>query len=558
MLLALKQKVQQLLGPEFSVTHQIPRMHAAWLAVPVFNAAHSQSVPVDQFAQQVADKIKQHITGIDIKVEGGFVNIIPTHQLIIKFLVQKDNIRNSLGDFGKNQTVVMDYSHPNIAKPMSVGHLRSTLIGDALKRIYTFLGFRVISTNYLGDWGTQYGKLMVAYLKKFGNLQPRPDLKIMDLLELYIQYHVDAEEDTQLDEQARLMFKRLENGDQEVKVLWQFLVDLSLKEFQKIYNLLGVEFTEPSMGESTYRDYFEFTLQELKKSGIVTQSEGATIVSFGQNHPPLILLKSDGATTYGLRDLAAIKKRIAIHHPDAILYIVSNEQSLHFQQVFQVAYKSGIADSAIKLEHIKFGLVRLPQGKMSTRKGKIVFLEEVIKEAISRAKKIVQQKNPQLDSYQQYEIAQAVGIGALKFFDLYHDRNHDVIFDWDQMLSLSGASAPYLQYSYARAKSILTKVGRSGSSLNNKVKIDESIKNFIFLIAKFPLIVINTQEQNSPHILAQYLLELARSFHSFYEQYPVLQADLQDRILRLKVIESFSQTLALGLELLGIKTLEHI
>ncbi|MGI6103292.1 MAG: arginine--tRNA ligase [Patescibacteria group bacterium] len=550
-LAAIKARVESVLGNEYVVTTELPHGQTAWLAVPVFARAKAEGRAVPEVATDVAAALREALPDVDVTAAGGFVNITP-HE--VQSVLVPESLEQ-VGDAGLGKTIVIDYSQPNIAKRMSVGHLRSTIIGHTLRALYEALGYTVVGINYLGDWGTQYGKLVVAYERKYGDLVPRDTVTIQELFDLYVGYHAD--DDGSQDDAARAMFKLLEDGDPAVTALWQFFVDLSLEEYQMIYDRLHVSFTEPKMGESAHRATFDEVTGIVRSAGVSRESEGAEIVELPDLDAPMILRKSDGATTYATRDLAALKYRVETYSPEAVLYVVSNEQTLHFRQVFAVARMVGIAPESVALEHVKFGFVRLPEGKMSTRAGRVVFLEEVLDEAVRRARVIVDEKNPDLPETQRAEIAEVVGIGAVKFFDLSHDRKHDIVFDWDRMLSLSGDSAPYLQYTYTRAAQILgkiTDVNQIGTQRLADLPTD--VQLLLRTLAKYPLVVEAAARQYAPHTLAQYLLELAGQFSRFYENYPVLQSSETERPVRRAIVERVATTLRQGLGLLGIDVLE--
>jgi len=544
-------EIRDVLGDDFPITTELPANQNAWLAVPVFALAKESGRTVADVAAMVATKLES-VSGITTEVFGGFVNIIPQNTVRVLKEAQESGL---VADLGTGKTIVIDYSQPNIAKRMSVGHLRSTIIGDALRRLYESLGYRVIGINYLGDWGTQYGKLVVAYQEKYGDLVPRKDVTIQELFDLYVQYHTD--ETAERDDAARAMFKRLENGDPAVMELWTFFVDISLIEYQKIYDRLAISFTEPRMGESAHRDTFEAITTLVRDAGVSEISDSAEIVNIGVTGAPFMLRKSDGATTYGTRDLAALKYRVDTYRPAAVLYVVSNEQTFHFQQVFAVARMVGIAPASIQLTHVKFGFVRLPEGKMSTRKGRVIFLDDLLDEAVRRARQVVDEKNPELTESEKSRIAEVVGVGALKYFDLSHDRKHDIVFDWDRMLQLTGDSGPYLQYSYVRATQILAKAGEAPGQIP-ELELPTDVQRLVRELARFPLVVQRSAQENAPHILAQYLNEVATQFSRFYELYPVLKAEKTERDVRLALVRGIAITLKRGLTLLGIEAPEKI
>ncbi len=546
--------LREVLGDEVVPSIDIAKNQSAWVAVPVFGLASTTGQPVPEVAQSIAEQVRRALPEANVEVAGGYVNVTPSSESVEVALRQAAQPDYGAGTAGSGQTIVIDFSSPNIAKPMSIGHLRSTILGDALRRLLESQSYNVVSINYLGDWGTQYGKLVVAYADTYGDLEPRSEIGIRELFDLYVRYHADSEEQTALDERARAMFKRLEDGDPAVRQLWQFFVERSVEEFQAMYDRLNVQFSEPRMGESAHRDRFAAVTELVKRHGHAESSEGAIVVRLDEEQAPLILQKSDGATTYAARDLAALQDRVERYQPASVLYVVSNEQTLHFEQVFAVARLVGIAPDSVSLEHVKFGFVRLPEGKMSTRHGRIILLQDVLDEAVRRARTVVDEKNPTLDQEERSRIAESVGVGAVKYFDLAHDRHHDILFDWDRILSLKGDSAPYLQYTLARAQGVLRKLSASPTQGREEshVSLEASLWPMARLIAKFPVIVTQAGAERAPHRLCQYLNELAASFHRFYEEYPVLSAPVEVQPGRVSIVTAVANVMERGLELLGI------
>lgn len=543
---SLKQQVQNALGSEFEVIHKIPENQKAWLSVPIFSVAKKQGVNLQELAQQIAKKLES-IAGIEVDVVGGYINLTPSNEYLAKVLAE-NIVPKKIVNRG---TIVIEFSSPNIAKPMSIGHLRSTIIGDSLQRIYKFLGYKVVSINYLGDWGTQFGKLLVAYQRKFGSLKPR-DISVQELLDLYVDFHKDAGDKD--NDQARKMFALLEAGNNEAKTLWQHLKETSLKEFNKIYSELDVEFTEQDQGESSASKLSDEIISLAKQKGIAKESDGALIIPFEDIETPLILKKQDGSTIYGTRDLAALKFRLDTYKPEKLLYVVGSEQALHLEQVFEAARLLGLSES-VDLEHVRFGHIRLPEGKISTRAGRVILLSDVINEAKSRTRQMVEARESDMNDQEKAELTEVLAISAIKYFDLKHSRQGDIIFNWDEMLSLKGKSAPYLQYSYVRAQSVIQKAGET-----DKIdQIDSSEdKSLLRLLSYFDFIVEESATQNSPHILANYLNEVAEKFHWFYENYKILVDDKNAKAYRLAVTVLVASTIKTGLNLLGIKTVDRM
>jgi len=462
--------------------------------------------------------------------------------------------------------VIVEYSQPNIAKPMHVGHLRSTIIGDALANVLEFAGCEVIRWNYLGDWGTQFGNVIAAYKLWGEEEEVQKKLKetpIEALAELYARFHEAMQKDpspamrSSLEERGRKEFRDLEEDNSENWELWGRFNKESIKELEKIYALLGIEFDEWK-GESSYRHDLPSLIASLQEKGIARESEGAVIVSLEKyNLPPALIQKSDGATLYLTRDIASLKDRVESeeYKADSILYVVDNGQSLHFQQLFAIAEILGLKGKFI---HVKFGLVLGEDLKrLSTRAGSHIALLEVINEAVGRARKIIEEKQPDMTDVDKEKVAQVVGIGVLKYNDLSQSRVADITFDWDKMLSLQGNSAPYLQYTYARLKSILRKAGNIPSLETGAIEKEADLR-LILRLAFFPEVIKAVSENYLPHQLATYLYELARAINDYYEKEPILKAETELRAARLQLVKAASETLETGLGLLGIRVPERM
>jgi arginyl-tRNA synthetase len=499
--------------------------------------------------------LPQWLGKIDV-VAPGFINIWLSEEYLSsqvkEALEQKDKFGES--NVGKGKTVVIDYSSPNIAKPFGIGHLRSTIIGQALYNLYKTIGWETIGDNHLGDWGTQFGKMMVAL--KLWNKKPIKSLTIKDLEKLYVRFHKEAEMDPDLEEQGRIWFKKLEDKDKEAVQIWKDCVEVSLKEFNRVYDLLGVKI-DYSYGESFYEDKLTEVVSEAKKKGISKLSEGATIIDFAPlNIPPALILKSDGATTYTTRDLACIKYRENRWHPDLYIYEVGSEQKLYFQQTFLAAEKLGYA-KAEQFVHTSHGLIRWPHGKMSTRQGDTIHLEEILNEAIKRAEKIIKKSETSrgLPLKEQKEVASKIGIGAIKYYDLSHQLQTDIIFDWDKMFVLEGNSGPYLQYVYARCQSVLAKSKQSNfqaPSTNFQYNNEELL--LMRRLYQYPEVILKAAQSYSPNLICNYLFDLAQKYNNLYNQHSILQSDKGVREMRLGLTAATAQIIKNGLSLLGIET----
>ena len=491
-----------------------------------------------------------------LEVKGPYLNFYLTYSNVAKDIlptILKEK-QNYLSQKQNKKTIVIDFSSPNIAKPFGIGHLRSTVIGNSLYRIYTKLGYKVIGVNHLGDWGTQFGKLIVAY-KLWGKKQELEKDPIKYLLKLYVRFHKDAETNEKLIEDAREEFKKLEDGDKQSLQLWKEFKDLSIKEFERIYQILDVKF-DSLHGEAFYNDKMQPVIDEPKqnKSVPTKMSQGAFIVDLEEfKMPPILLVKSNKATTYHTRDLAAVNYRLKEYKPNKILYVVGQEQKLHFRQLFKTLELSG--QEKDKFEHLDFGLFRFPEGKMSTRKGNVIFLEEVLDKAIKLALDIINEKNPDLKNKQ--EIAKQVGVGAIIFADLSNDRTRNINFDWNRMLSFEGETAPYIQYTHARCSSILRKLELKENQINTKVDFKalstSQEHDLIWQIYNFKKAIVRAAKDNKPHHLAQYLISLAQTFNDFYHHCHVNIDDQKTKEARILLVESTRQIIENGLYLLGIK-----
>ena len=488
-------------------------------------------------------------------VAPGFINFwLSKDYLIDKAnLIQKKDFLKEISKFGKGKTMVIDYSAPNIAKSFGIGHLRSTNIGQAIYNLYQILGWKTIGDNHLGDWGTQFGKLIVA-IKKWWN-KDLQNLTVKELEKLYVKFHKEAKDKPELEDEGRFWFKKLEQGNKEAKRIWQFCVDISLKEFDEVYKLLGIKI-DCAYGESFYHfnGWMDKVLEDVKNKKLLKTSRGAKVVYIPGLNVPGILIKSDGATMYLLRDLATVKFRVQKWQPDLIVYEVGTDQKLYFQQVFSIAEKLGYISSD-KLIHIAHGLIRWPHGKFSTRKGDTIHLADIIKKAIRRSEKLVNssQTGKVLSQSEKKKIAKAVGIGGIKFNDLKQEPQKDIIFDWDKILSIEGYSSPYLQYTYARSISVLTKSGGVAGVLVKNYKFNFEEMALLRTFYQFPEKILVSASEFSPHILCQYLFDLAQKFNLFYQKHRILNSKP-----RLFLTRATANVLKIGLGILGIEALEKM
>ena len=510
---------------------------------------------------QIANELKEKIVVDEkyleeIEVVGGYLNFyinkkLITKEVLVEFSKSEDYGKSSIGQ-GKN--IIVDYSAPNIAKPFHIGHLRSTVIGAALYNIYKYLGYNTIGINHLGDYGTQFGKLIEGY-KLWGKEYDIEKDPINELTKIYIRINNACKEDENLLNECRNNFKKLEDGDPYCVELWQKFRELSLQEFQKVYDLLGCKFDSWN-GEAFYSNKMAEIIDILEKSGKLIKSEGARIVDLEEQgiNTPCIIEKSNGSSTYATRDLAAIMYRARTYDFDKALYVTSYEQVLHFKQVFEVAKLLGLDEKYTKgLEHVSFGMVLLPTGKMSTRQGNMIKLEDLLNEAIERAEKIIEEKNPNLENKK--DVAKKVGIGAVIFNDLANSRVKDEIFEWDQILNFQGETGPYIQYTYVRTKSILDKAGYIPTIENIEIEnlLDEYSQKVIKLLYSFEEVLIQVTKKEEPSILSKYLIDLSKAFSVFYNENKIMVEDKKVQDARIYLTYATGEVLKIGAKLLGIE-----
>ena len=538
-------------------------------AFPCFRLAKTLRKSPPEIANQIKEKLEEN--GISkseiikkVEIAGGYLNFYISSKIFTKEVLEQISNNEKFGiepedDKNKEKNIVIDYSAPNIAKPFHIGHLRSTVIGGALYNIYKYLGYNVTGVNHLGDYGTQFGKLIEGY-KMWGKEYDIEKDPINELTKIYIRINEACKNDEQILENCRNNFKKLEDGDSYCVEIWKKFRKLSLQEFQKVYDLLGSKFDSWN-GESFYSDKMPEVIDLLQKTGKLVESQGAKIIDLEDKgiNTPCIIEKSNGSTTYATRDLAAILYRARTYDFDKALYVTSYEQVLHFKQVFEVAKLLGLDEKYTNgLEHVSFGMVLLPEGKMSTREGNIIKLEELLNEAISRAKEIIEQKNPDLENKE--EVAKKVGIGAVIFNDMSASRIKDEVFDWNTILNFQGETGPYIQYTYVRTKSVLEKAGYLPKIEHVKIDnlSDEYSMAILKLIYNFEDILIQVTDKNEPSILARYLIELAKAYSSFYNENKIIVDDKDVQDARVYLTYAVSQVLKQGANLLGIEMPEKM
>ena len=527
------------------------------------NAALKLAKILKKNPMEIAENLKFQI----LNLKSDFFNKIEiVAPGFINFWISEKTLQNELREiykFGRKwgkiknkikKTIVIDYCGINIAKPMSVGHLRSTIIGQALYNILKFKGYKVIGDNHLGDWGKQFGVLIAAY-KEVRKNKKLKDISLDDLMELYVNYTARMKNNLELGNIAKEEIKKLQSGDGENLRIWKKFHNITFKELKNIFNLLDVEF-DYQLGESFYNQMLKDVVSEALRKKIAVKSEGAIVIFIEGDEIPFIIQKSDGAYLYATTDIATVKYRVKKFKVDSILYVVGNEQTFHLSQLFNAVRKMGIVKNQ-ELAHIKFGLILNEDMKrLSTRAGKHISLESLLKEAIIRAKKIIEEKNPYLNLKEKEKIANIVGIGAVKYNDLSQNRQSDIAFNWDKMLNFEGNSGPYLQYTYARLKSILRKSDFKkfdSKYLNKKIEMDLILK-----LEEFSSVIEKITINYFPHYLADYLFGLAKLTNSFYQSSPVLKAEKGIKEARLALIKAVAETLKTGLNLLGIEAPEKM
>lgn len=526
-------------------------------AFPCFKLAKNLRKTPQVIANEIKKAIKLDDETIEkIEIVGGYLNIYINKELltetVLKEVAQKQEEYGS-SNIGMGKNVVIDYSAPNIAKPFHIGHLRSTVIGGALYKIYNFLGYNSVGINYLGDWGLQFGKVMAGY-DMWKDEYDFSQSEIQAILKIYVRFCKEEKEKTELTELAREYFKRLEEGEEKEVETWKWIRKISLENYQKTYNLLNSKFDSYN-GESYYNNKMDAVVDKLREKGLLKESEGAQVVDLSEyDMPPCIIITSAGTTIYATRDLASLKDRINKYNFDKAIYVVGNEQRLHFKQVFKVLELMGYPEYAKKCEHVPFGLVVDKDGeKIGSRKGNSVFLEDILKEAIQKVKKIIDEKNPDLEDKE--EVARKVGVGAIIFNDLSNSRIKDEIFDWDMLLNFQGETGPYIQYIYVRTRSLLEKAGYVPDLENinfSKLQEKEAVET-LKLLYRFNEFVTLAADKNEPSIISRYLIDVAQNFSTFYNEHKIITEDKSVQNARLALTYAVGTVLKSGVMLLGME-----
>ena len=555
----LKEKIEDLTLEEIVALIEVPpNKEMGDFAFPCFKLAKVFRKAPNMIAADLAENIEDKGAISKVMPLGGYVNFFVNKSqlaetVINDVLTKKEKYGHT--DLGQDKAVVIDFSSPNIAKPFHIGHIRTTVIGNALYKIYDSQGYNVVRVNHLGDYGTQFGKLIVAF-KLWGSKEAVEANPIPELLKLYVKFHEEAEQKPEMEDEARAWFTKLENGDEEAKALWQWFRDESLKEFARVYDLLDIEF-DSYAGESFYSDKMDSVIETLKDKKLLVQSQGTNVVDLEEyNMPPALITKNDGSTLYMTRDLAAAIYRKNTYDFDKCIYVVGSQQSLHFQQLFKVLELMGYEWSK-DLIHVPFGMVALEEGTMSTRKGRVVFLEDVLKQAVEKTKEIVLSKNPNAKNVEQ--IAKQVGVGAVVFQELSNSRIKDYTFSWSRTLSFEGETGPYVQYTHARCCAVLRKAEEEVTAdINYDLLSEGDGAEVLKVIGSFNKAILAAMRKNEPHIITRFVLDLAQAFNKFYHDNPILVDDVEVRKARLALVAATRQTIENALALLGMHAPERM
>lgn len=534
-------------------------------AFPCFRLAKTMRKAPNLIAAELAEKLQGEQLFSEVSPVNAYVNMFVSREEMVKSTVsevleEKENFGRS--DIGGNKKVIVEFSSPNIAKPFHIGHIRSTVIGNSLSKIYDALGYDVFKINHLGDYGTQFGKMICAY-RRWGNREDVINSPIKTLLGYYTKFHVEVEEHPELEDEARAIFTKLEQGSKEEVELWQWFREESLKEFQRVYDMLGIEFDSYN-GESFYSDKMPRFEKELSDKGLLHESNGAQVVDLEEYKLGTALIKkSDGSSLYITRDIAAAVYRKENYDFYKNIYVVATQQNLHFQQLFKILELMGY-DWANQCVHVPFGMVRLEEGTMSTRHGRVVFLEDVLNGAIEKTREIIEEKNPNIENLE--EITSQVGIGAVVFNELSNNRIKDYTFKWDQILNFDGETGPYVQYTHARCASLLRKAGEDiVAKAQDPKNVDfallaksDSAYELTKLIYAFPGVVEQAGEKYEPSIITRHIIDIAQCFNKFYHDEHIIVDDEVEKISKIALVIATKRVIATGIGLLGMKAPERM
>ena len=555
----LSENIEQLDKEEIAAALEIPKKtDMGDFAFPCFKLAKVFRKAPNMIAEELTAQINEKGYDIFDKVVnvGAYINFFLAKEAFAKEIMNTvDTPDFGQGTEGEGKTVCIDYSSPNVAKNFHVGHLRTTIIGNSLYKIYSKLGYHVERINHLGDWGTQFGKLIVAY-KKWGSKEAVEENGIDELMKIYVKFHQEAEKDDSLNDQAREWFVKMEQGDEEALSIWQWFKDISLVEYKRIYKLLGMDF-DHFTGESFYRDKTHEVVEKLQEKDLLVESEGAHIVPLDDyDMAPCLIMKKDGSSIYATRDLAALLYRKRTYNFDKCIYVTGLEQKLHFAQVFKVIELLGY-DWYQNLVHVPYGLVSMEGGKLSTRNGNVIYAEQILHEAIEKIHEIINEKNPDLPNKE--EVSRQVGIGAILFNDLYNQRIKDVTFTWEKIHSFDGETGPYVQYTYARAASVLRKTGITEvGEIDPSLVTDETSVALLKEIERFPEVIKVAADRLEPSVISSYVMGVAQSFNRFYHENQCNVEDQKLKEARVKIVILAKQVIKDGLDLLGIQCPEQM
>lgn len=556
----LAENIQEMEKEEIASALEIPKKSDMGdFAFPCFKLAKVYRKAPNMIAEDLTQKILEKNYDIFSKVEnvGGYINFFFAKEQFAKQLVKTVGVEDfGASHEGEGKTICIDYSSPNVAKNFHVGHLRTTIIGNSLYKIYSKLGYHVERINHLGDWGTQFGKLIVAY-KRWGSKEAVEKNGISELMKIYVKFHQEADKDDSLNDEARAWFVKMEQGDEEALSIWQWFKEISLVEYKRIYKLLGMEFDHYT-GESFYRDKTQAVVDELNDKHLLVESDGAHIVPLDDyNMAPCLITKKDGSSIYATRDLAALFYRKKTYHFDKCIYVTGLEQKLHFAQVFKVIELLGY-DWYHQLVHVPYGLVSMEGGKLSTRSGNVIYAEEILHESIQKIYEIIEEKNPDLEDKK--TVARQVGIGAILFNDLYNQRIKDVVFNWDKILNFDGETGPYVQYTYARCASVMRKAGdvTIPEEIDYSVLTDDVTMNLLKDITRFPEVIKDAADKYEPFMISRFAVSVAQHFNKFYHDCQINVEDENVKMARLKVVSITMRVIKDALALLGIECPEQM
>lgn len=526
-------------------------------AFPCFRLAKVYRNAPQKISQKLSEELKDNEFFNKIEANGPYLNFFINQEALAKkviseILKEKENYGRS--DMGKGQKILVEFSSTNIAKPFHIGHIRSTVIGNVLRNIYRFLGYDTVAINHLGDYGTQFGMAIAAY-KKWGDRETINQNPIREILKLYVKFNEEAEKDEGLTEEARNWFRELENGTEEAVAIWSWIREISLQEFNRVYRMLGIKF-DSYAGESFYSDKMQAVLDTMKEKNLLEESEGAMVVDLSEYAmPPAIVQKADGSTIYLTRDLAAAIYRKDHYDFDKNLYVVASQQNLHFRQLFKVLELMGF-DWAQDCEHIAFGMISMAEGAMSTRKGRVIFLEDVLNQSIEKTKAIIEERNPNLQNKD--EVARQVGIGAILFQELFNNRIKDYVFDWEKVLNFEGETGPYVQYTHARACSLLESGKYTPTEINYSLLTAKEEGDLLLSLYQFPQIIVDAMGKKEPFFITRSITDIAKKFNRFYGACPIKTSEESLKNARLGLVYAAKTVIKIGLSILGIDAPERM